>query len=196
MKKGLIIIVVFVAVIGLIAAWIGSSYNSMVSIDEGVKSQWGNVQNAYQRRSDLIPNLVNTVKGYAQHEQKTLTDVMNARANATQMKISPDQLTSENLQKFQQAQGELSNALGRLMMVREAYPDLKANQNFIALQDELAGTENRISTERNRFNELAKAYNTTIRKFPKNIIAGIFGFSQKAYFEADQAAQQAPKVEF
>lgn len=196
MKKGLIIIVVFVAVIGLIAAWIGSSYNSMVSIDEGVKSQWGNVQNAYQRRSDLIPNLVNTVKGYAQHEQKTLTDVMNARANATQMKISPDQLTPENLQKFQQAQGELSNALGRLMMVREAYPDLKANQNFIALQDELAGTENRISTERNRFNELAKAYNTTIRKFPKNIIAGIFGFSQKAYFEADQAAQQAPKVEF
>lgn len=196
MKKGLIIIVVIVAVIGLIAAWIGSSYNSMVSIDEGVKSQWGNVQNAYQRRSDLIPNLVNTVKGYAQHEQKTLTDVMNARANATQMKISPDQLTPENLQKFQQAQGELSNALGRLMMVREAYPDLKANQNFIALQDELAGTENRISTERNRFNELAKAYNTTIRKFPKNIIAGIFGFSQKAYFEADQAAQQAPKVEF
>ncbi len=196
MKKGLIIIVVIVAVIGLIAAWIGSSYNSMVGIDEGVKSQWGNVQNAYQRRSDLIPNLVNTVKGYAQHEQKTLTDVMNARANATQMKISPDQLTSENLQKFQQAQGELSNALGRLMMVREAYPDLKANQNFIALQDELAGTENRISTERNRFNELAKAYNTTIRKFPKNIIAGIFGFSQKAYFEADQAAQQAPKVEF
>lgn len=196
MKKGLIIIVVIVAVIGLIAAWIGSSYNSMVGIDEGVKSQWGNVQNAYQRRSDLIPNLVNTVKGYAQHEQKTLTDVMNARANATQMKISPDQLTPENLQKFQQAQGELSNALGRLMMVREAYPDLKANQNFIALQDELAGTENRISTERNRFNELAKAYNTTIRKFPKNIIAGIFGFSQKAYFEADQAAQQAPKVEF
>lgn len=196
MKKGLIIIVVIVAVIGLIAAWIGSSYNSMVGIDEGVKSQWGNVQNAYQRRSDLIPNLVNTVKGYAQHEQKTLTDVMNARANATQMKISPDQLTSENLQKFQQVQGELSNALVRLMMVREAYPDLKANQNFIALQDELAGTENRISTERNRFNELAKAYNTTIRKFPKNIIAGIFGFSQKAYFEADQAAQQAPKVEF
>lgn len=196
MKKGIIVIIALVVVAGIIALWIGSSYNSMVGKDEAVKSQWGNVQNAYQRRSDLIPNLVSTVKGYAQHEQKTLTDVMNARANATQVKLTPDQLTSENLQKFQQAQGELSNALGRLMMVREAYPDLKANQNFIALQDELAGTENRISTERNRFNELAKTYNTTTRKFPGNIIASLFGFEQKAYFEADQAAQQAPKVEF
>lgn len=196
MKKGIIVIIALVVVAGIIALWVGSSYNSMVGKDEAVKSQWGNVQNAYQRRSDLIPNLVSTVKGYAQHEQKTLTDVMNARANATQVKLTPDQLTSENLQKFQQAQGELSNALGRLMMVREAYPDLKANQNFIALQDELAGTENRISTERNRFNELAKTYNTTTRKFPGNIIASLFGFEQKAYFEADQAAQQAPKVEF
>lgn len=196
MKKGIIVIIALVVVAGIIALWIGSSYNSMVGKDEAVKSQWGNVQNAYQRRSDLIPNLVSTVKGYAQHEQKTLTDVMNARANATQVKLTPDQLTSENLQKFQQAQGELSNALGRLMMVREAYPDLKANQNFIALQDELAGTENRISTERTRFNELAKTYNTTTRKFPGNIIASLFGFEQKAYFEADQAAQQAPKVEF
>lgn len=196
MKKSLIVIIVVVAIVGILALWAGSSYNSMVGKQEAMSSQWGNVQNAYQRRSDLIPNLVATVKGYATHEQQTLTDVMNARANATQVKVNPDQLTPESLQKFQQAQGELSSALGRLMMVRESYPDLKANSNFMALQDELAGTENRISTERNRFNEIAKAYNLSVRKFPGNIIAGLFGFEQKPYFEADQAAQQAPKVQF
>lgn len=196
LTKGIIAIIVIV-VIGLILfGWGKSSYNSMVEKEVSVESQWAQVQNAYQRRADLIPNLVSTVKGYATHEQETLTQVVEARAKATQMNVSADQLTEENIKKYQEAQGQLGAALGRLMMIQEAYPDLKANTNFMALQDELAGTENRISTERNKFNERVKEYNTTIRMFPRNILAGLFGFDKKAFFEADQAAQTAPEVKF
>lgn len=196
MKSKFIVIGVVIVAILIIVGMCVSSYNSMVSKDEAVSSQWGNVQNAYQRRSELIPNLVGTVKGYATYEQQTLTQVIEARAKATQINLSADQLTEENLQKYQQAQGQLSQALGRLMLVKEQYPELKANQNFMALQDELTGTENRISTERNKFNEMARDYNAYIRSFPKNIIASMSGFDKKAYFQADQAAQSAPKVEF
>lgn len=196
MKSKFIVIGVVIVAILIIVGMCVSSYNSMVSKDEAVSSQWGNVQNAYQRRSELIPNLVGTVKGYATHEQQTLTQVIEARAKATQINLSADQLTEENLQKYQQAQGQLSQALGRLMLVKEQYPELKANQNFMALQDELTGTENRISTERNKFNEMARDYNAYIRSFPKNIIASMSGFDKKAYFQADQAAQSVPKVEF
>ncbi|GAB6012414.1 LemA family protein [Viscerimonas tarda] len=174
----------------------GCSYNTMVEKQEAVTSQWAQVQNAYQRRADLVPNLVATVKGYAAHEQQTLTAVTEARSKVSAININANQLTSENLQKFQQAQGELSSALSRLMVVREAYPELKANTNFMALQDELTGTENRISVERNKFNEATKEYNQYIRKFPQVIYAGWFDFEQKPYFEADQASQTAPKVEF
>lgn len=172
------------------------SYNTMVEKQEAVSSQWGQVQNAYQRRADLIPNLVNTVKGYATHEQGTLTAVVEARAKATQMNVNADDLTEENIQKYQQAQGQLSAALGKLLMVQEQYPDLKANQNFMALQDELAGTENRISVERNKYNTVVQDYNGYIRKFPQTIWAGWFGFSKKGYFEAEAGSQTAPKVEF
>lgn len=196
MKSKFIVIGIVIVAILIIMGMCVSSYNSMVSKDEAVSSQWGNVQNAYQRRAELIPNLVGTVKGYAAHEQQTLTQVIEARAKATQINLSADQLTEENLQKYQEAQGQLSQALGRLMLVKEQYPELKANQNFMALQDELTGTENRISTERNKFNEMARDYNAYIRSFPKNIIASMSGFDKKAYFQADQAAQSAPKVEF
>jgi len=172
------------------------SYNTMVEKQEAVTSQWAQVQNAYQRRADLVPNLVATVKGYASHESETLTAVTEARSKVSQINLSADQLTEENLQKFQAAQGELGSALNRLLMVREAYPDLKANTNFLALQDELAGTENRISVERNKFNVAVQDYNQYIRQFPRVIYAGWFGFSKKAYFEADAGSQTAPKVEF
>ena len=197
MKSKFTTIAVIVGLLVVAAIWAVSAYNSLVGKEEAVSTQWANVQNAYQRRADLIPNLVSTVKGYATHEQQTLTEVMDARAKASQITVDPNNLTPEKLQEFQSAQGELSQALGRLMMVREAYPDLKANTNFLALQDELAGTENRISTERNKFNTVAKEYNTSIRRFPTNMVASMFGdFEKKAYFEADQAAQTAPKVEF
>ncbi|MEN9918505.1 MAG: hypothetical protein RL662_941 [Bacteroidota bacterium] len=172
------------------------SYNTMVEKQESTSSQWGQVQNAYQRRADLIPNLVNTVKGYASHEQQTLTAVIEARAKATQITLSADNLTDENIQKYQQAQGQLSTALGKLMMVQEQYPDLKANQNFMALQDELAGTENRIAVERNKYNDVVKDYNQYIRKFPQTIWSGWFGFEKKGYFEADASSQNAPQVQF
>lgn len=172
------------------------SYNSMVEKQEATSSQWGQVQNAYQRRADLIPNLVNTVKGYAGHEQQTLTAVIEARAKATQTTINADDLTEENIQKYQQAQGQLSTALGKLMMVQEQYPDLKANQNFMALQDELAGTENRIAVERNKYNTIVQDYNGYIRKFPQTIWAGWFGFEKKGYFEAEAGSQTAPTVQF
>lgn len=196
MKKSVIAIIVVVLILLIGYFFSKSSYNGMVAQEEGVSSQWAQVQNAYQRRADLIPNLVATVKGYATHEQQTLTEVVEARAKATQMQINADQLTEENIKKYQEAQGQLGSALGRLMMITENYPDLKANTNFIQLQDELTGTENRISTERNKFNERVKDYNTTIRMFPKNIFAGLFGFQKKAYFEADQTAQTPPKVDF
>lgn len=176
--------------------WGISAYNKMVTLDESVKAQWGNVENQYQRRSDLIPNLVNTVKGYATHEQSTLTQVTDARAKATQITIDPNKLDAQSLQRFQAAQGELSQALGKLLMVQERYPDLKANQNFMELQAQLEGTENRISTERTRFNDDAKLFNQYIRTFPQSLIAGIGGFNQFPYFQAEQGANKAPKVEF
>lgn len=172
------------------------SYNNMVSKDETVSSKWSQVENVYQRRADLIPNLVNTVKGYADFEKSTLTDVIQARANATSVKIDPTNLTPEAMAKFQQSQGMLSQALGRLMVVSEKYPELKANENFKELMAQLEGTENRIAVERSRFNESAQDYNQYIRTFPRNLIAGSFGFQRKAYFEAEQSAKKAPTVSF
>ncbi len=186
--------ILLLAVAGLTLSSCG--YNSMVDKQEAVNSQWANVQNAYQRRADLIPNLVATVKGYATHEQETFTQVTEARAKATQMTVDPSNLTEETIQQYQQAQGELSSAIGRLLLIQENYPELKANQNFLALQDELAGTENRISVERNRFNETAQDYNRYIREFPRVIYAGWFGFKPKGYFQAAAGAETAPKVEF
>lgn len=171
-------------------------YNSMVEKDEAVSKAWSNVENQYQRRSDLIPNLVNTVKGYAAHEQSTLEGVIEARSKATQIKVDADNMTPEKLQEFQKAQGDVTSALGKLLAITENYPDLKANQNFLELQAQLEGTENRISVERGRFNETAQDYNTYIRKFPKNLIAMMFGFEKRPYFEAEAGAEKAPKVEF
>lgn len=189
-------IFLFFAIAIAFVGWGVPAYNKMVTMDESVKAQWGNVQNQYQRRSDLIPNLVNTVKGYATHEKTTLEQVTEARAKATQVTIDPQKLDAQSLQRFQAAQGELSQALGRLLMVQERYPDLKANESFIELQAQLEGTENRISTERTRFNDEAKTYNSYIRTFPQSLIASIGGLSQVPYFEAEQSAQKAPKVEF
>ena len=177
-------------------SWVKGTYNTMVTQDEGVKNAWSQVENQYQRRMDLIPNLVNTVKGYATHEKETLEGVVSARAEATKTTIDPSNLNEESMKKFQAAQGELSSALSRLMVVLERYPDLKANQNFSELQAQLEGTENRISVERKRFNETAQSYNTYIRSFPTNILAGMFGFQPKAYFSAESGAEKAPKVEF
>jgi LemA protein len=171
-------------------------YNEMVSKDENVSSKWAQVQNAYQRRADLVPNLVNTVKGAANFEKSTLTDVINARAKATSMQISPENLTPENMAAFQAAQGQLSGSLSRLMATVESYPELKANQNFLELQAQLEGTENRISVERMHFNNAVQDYNTYIRSFPRNIFAGMFGFERKTPFAADPAAQRAPSVQF
>lgn len=168
----------------------------MVSQQEGVDQAWANVQSAYQRRADLIPNLVNTVKGYADFEQKTLTKVIEARSKATQTTIDPTNLTPDKLEQFQQAQGQLSGALSRLLVTVERYPDLKANQNFLDLQAQLEGTENRINVERNKFNIAAKEYNTSIRQFPRVIYAGWFGFDKKPYFEASPGSDQAPEVQF
>ncbi|MDD2279853.1 MAG: LemA family protein [Bacteroidales bacterium] len=171
-------------------------YNKMVSLDEGVTSQWANVENSYQRRMDLIPNLVSTVKGYADFEQQTLIQVIEARAKATQVTIDPTNLNEANMKQFQQAQGELSSSLSRLLVTIERYPDLKANQNFLELQAQLEGTENRISVERRKFNEIVQSYNSYIRSFPRVIYSGWFGFEKKVYFEADQGASQVPKVDF
>ena len=171
-------------------------YNNMVTLDEGISSQWAQVENAYQRRADLIPNLVNTVKGYADFEKETLTQVIEARSKATSVNIEPGNITPEAISQFQNAQAGLSSALSRLMVVVERYPELKANQNFLELQSQLEGTENRIAVERRKFNEATRQYNTYIRKFPKNIVAGIFGFDKKTYFEAEEEAKEVPKVEF
>ncbi|MFZ4725939.1 MAG: LemA family protein [Paludibacter sp.] len=196
MKKSSIILISVVAVLVLAFFWGMSGYNGLVSKQEEVNSQWSNVESQYQRRSDLIPNLVATVKGYASHESSTLEGVVAARAKATQVTIDPANLTPEKLQEYQAAQGQVSSALGKLLMITENYPDLKANQNFLELQAQLEGTENRISVERNRFNELAKAYNTSIRRFPTNILAGMFGFDKKPYFEAEKGSEKAPEVKF
>ena len=171
-------------------------YNTMVTLDEQVQSQWAQVENVYQRRADLIPNLVNSVKGAANFEKETLTQVVEARAKATSINVDPNDLTPENIQKFQNAQGELSQALGRLLMVTENYPQLKANQNFLELQAQLEGTENRITVERQKFNEVTQQYNSKIRSFPSNITASMFGFEKKGYFQAEAGAQKAPTVQF
>lgn len=168
----------------------------MVQQDENVKSKWAQVENAYQRRADLIPNLVSTVKGAADFEQETLTQVVEARAKATSVNINVDDLSPENIAKFQAAQSSLGQSLGRLLASVEAYPDIKANQNFLELQSQLEGTENRISVERRAFNEATQQYNSTVRRFPNNIMAGIFGFKQKGYFAAEEGASEAPQVEF
>lgn len=173
-----------------------SSYNKMVRIDENINNAWAQVENVYQRRADLIPNLVNTVKGYAEHERETLMGVTEARSKVSQMNINPENLTPQALQQFQQAQDGLSQALSRLMVVVERYPDLKANQNFLNLQAQLEGTENRITVERMKFNETVRAYNSYIRLFPRKIWAGMFGFDKKPYFEADEGAEKAPEVQF
>ncbi len=196
MKKSWIILAVIVVVIIMIYSSVKGTYNTMVSMDEGVSASWAQVENVYQRRADLIPNLVNTVKGYAAHEQETLEGVIEARSKATAVNINPENLTPESLQQFQDAQSGLSSALSRLMVVVERYPDLKANQSFLDLQAQLEGTENRIAVERRKFNESAQSFNTYIRKFPKNIYANIFGFDKKAYFEAEKGAEKAPEVSF
>ena len=193
MKKGTIITIAAVAAVVL---WLVGAYNGMVTAEEGVDTAWSQVENVYQRRADLIPNLVATVKGYAQHESETLEGVVNARAKATQTTVDPENLTPEALEEFNKAQGELGSALGRLLAVTEAYPDLKANENFKELQAQLEGTENRIATERMKFNETAKEYNTMIRKFPKSILASVFGFEKKPYFEAQAGAEKAPEIQF
>ncbi len=193
MSKGLIIVIILAIVVGFFGC---STYNGMVTKDEAVNNAWGQVQNQYQRRADLIPNLVNTVKGAADFEKSTLESVIQARANATSTNFTADQLTPENVAKFQQAQEQLSGALSRLLVSVERYPELKANQNFLELQAQLEGTENRITVARNDFNNVVKDYNQTVRVFPANLFAGIFGFAQKGYFEASQAAQTAPSVQF
>jgi LemA protein len=192
MKKLFLYFIGFV----ILASQSSCGYNTMVQKDETVETAWANVQNSYQRRADLVPNLVNTVKGAANFEQETLTQVIEARAKATSVNISPDNLTPENIQRFQAAQGELSGALSRLLATVEAYPELKANQNFLELQAQLEGTENRISVERRKFNEAVQDYNTTVRSFPNNLMAGVFGFERKGHFEAEAGAQQAPTVQF
>lgn len=196
MKKSLIVLISILALLVIIIGYGISINNKMVNADEAVMSQWAKVENQYQRRADLIPNLVNTVKGYASHEKETLDAVVNARAKATQVTISPDNLNEASLQKYQAAQGELSQALGRLLMVTENYPDLKANQNFLELQAQLEGTENRISTERTRYTDMVRDYNAMIRRFPASIIAGIGGFDKKPQFTAEAGAEKAAEVKF
>lgn len=192
MKKSIIWIVIIV----FIALWGVNAYNNIVSQEENVTKAWGNVENQYQRRADLIPNLVNTVKGYAAHESETLQAVVEARAKATSISLNAESMTPEQLQEFQEAQNQVTGALGRLIAVSESYPDLKANENFKELQSQLEGTENRIAVERKSFNDAVKEYNANIRRFPKNLLANIFGFDRKPYFEAEAGSEKAPTVEF
>ncbi|MFN5630281.1 MAG: LemA family protein [Bacteroidota bacterium] len=196
MKKILIITGGILVLLFAIYQLFAGKYNTMVELSEPATSQWANVQSAYQRRADLIPNIVNTVKGYAEFEKSTLTAVVEARAKATSMTVDASNLNPENIQKFQAAQDGLSGALSRLLVTIEKYPDLKANQNFLELQSQLEGTENRINVERNRFNELVKEYNTYIKKFPNNLIAGLFNMERKGYFEAAAGSEKAPEVKF
>jgi LemA protein len=200
MKKGCLIWIIVGAVIALfvlgIFSWATKAYNGMVTRQEAVTSQWGNVETQYQRRADLIPNFVNTVKGAAKFEQETLTKVIEARAKATQITLDPTKMTAENLQQFQSAQTELGSALSRLMVVVEQYPQLTATQNYRDLQVELEGTENRIAVERRKFNEVAQTFNIYIKRFPNNIIAGMFGFTIRPYFQSTEGAEKAPQVQF
>ena len=186
----------FLIIVLLVPLFSGCGYNQMVELDESVTRQWAQVENAYQRRADLIPNLVETVKGYADFEQETLTAVIEARSKATGINVDPGNLTPESIEQFQSAQDQLSSALSRLMVVVERYPELKANQSFLELQAQLEGTENRIAFERMKFNEATGQYNTYIRRFPRNLIAKIFGFDRKDYFEAREGADEVPEVKF
>lgn len=191
MKKSYVVLIVVVVIALILFVWVKGTYNGMVSVEEEATTALANVQSAYQRRADLIPNLVQTVKGYASHEKETLEGVVNARSKATSITLNAD-----NIKEYQQAQGELSSALGRLIAIGEAYPDLKANENFRELQVQLEGTENRINVERNNFNKAVQTYNVAIRKFPSNLLAGIFGFEKMDKFEAAAGSENAPKVEF
>jgi LemA protein len=196
MKKNTLVLIIIIAVIVILGGCGVQKYNKIVGLDETVKTSWGTVQSQYQRRTDLIPNLVATVKGAANFEQETLTGVIEARAKATAITVNPENLTPEKIQQFQAAQGQLSTALGRLLAVSESYPTLQANQNFRDLQAQIEGTENRIAVARKDFNETARVYNSAIRTFPNNIVAGFGGFQQKPYFEAQAGAENAPKVQF
>ena len=196
MKKSTVIWIILIAAVVLFLASIVSKYNGFVTQEEAVKTAWSQVENVYQRRADLIPNLVATVKGYAEHEQETFIAVTEARSKVNNINLEGITNSQEALQNFQNAQGALSGALSKLMVVMERYPELKANQNFLDLQSQLESTENRISIERRRFNEAAQSFNTLIRRFPNSIYAGMFGFSAKAYFAAQAGAETAPKVEF
>ena len=196
MKKSYVVLIAVVAVVLVLFFWIKGMYNSMVRMDETVSQAWAQVENVYQRRADLVPNLVATVKGYAEHESSTLEAVVEARAKATQATVDPSSLSEDELARFMSAQNELGTAIGRLLVSVERYPDLKANQNFLELQAQLEGTENRITVERQKFNEAARNYNVAIRRFPNNIFAGMFGFEKKGYFEASEGAEQAPVVSF
>jgi LemA protein len=196
MRRGNLSLIIIGAIVVIFVFWGCGSYNSLVKEDENVKQSWNNVNTEYQKRADLVDNLVNTVKGAANFERGTLTDVINARAKATSINVSADQLTPDNLAKFQQAQTQLSGALGRLLVVSENYPQLKANQNFLQLQGQLEGIENDIRNARKVFNDRVNAYNTKVRTFPANIFAGMFGFHPREGFKADEGAQKAPKVQF
>ncbi len=196
MSRSIIVLLAVLGFLVLVLLWGVGRYNNLVSLDEGATGQWANVESAYQRRSDLIPNLVNTVKGYANFERETLEAVVNARAKATSVTVDPANLSPEKLAAFQQAQAGVGSALGRLLVTVEKYPDLKANQNFLDLQKQLEGTENRIKVERDRFNEAVKGYNVAVKRFPGNIIAGMTGFESKGYFEAESGAEKAPDVNF
>ena len=191
-----ILLIAFLGICGLLLMSGCNTYNSLVDKDENVENAWSKVQSAYQRRADLIPNLVSTVKGYAEFERETLTEVTNARARATSVNIDPSNLTPEALQQFQQAQSGLSQSLGRLLVTVEKYPELKANQNFLELQSQLEGTENRINVERNKFNDVVTSYNKSVRRFPASFWAGMFGFDERAQFESQAGSENAPKVEF
>lgn len=188
--------IIAAAIVVVLLLWGVNGYNSMVAMDETIQGKWSDVETQYQRRSDLIPNLVATVKGYATHERETLEGVIQARSEATSIKIDPSNITAEQLAEYQKAQSGVASALGKLLAVAEQYPDLKANQNFLELQSQLEGTENRITVARRDYNEVAKEYNTTIRRFPKTILASLFGFEKKAYFEAAEGAETAPQVQF
>ena len=194
MKK--VTLISIIAVVAILILWIVSSYNKLVNNDEAVIKAWANVESQYQRRADLIPNLVNTVKGYAQHESQTLEDVVAARAKATSIQIDPSNITPEQLQQYQQAQNQVGSALGRLLAVAESYPDLKANENFRDLQVQLEGTENRIQKSRTEYNEAVRDYNLRVRRFPGNIVASIFGFDTKTPFQSEAGSEKAPTVQF
>lgn len=196
MNRTKLMLIIVTAVVAIAVLWVINSYNRMVTAEEAVTTEWANVESQYQRRADLIPNLVSTVKGYAVHESETLEAVVNARAKATQTTLDINNFSREEFEKYQAAQGELNSALGRLMMITENYPDLKANQNFRDLQEQLEGTENRIQVTRQAYNNKARAYNTMIRRFPNNILSGMFGFDVVTYFHADVDAAKAPQVNF